>query len=95
MVTDIAQLVTYLTDLMKINKTKKEKVIYVDDGRSLADMSDVSGGMSWTRRGTTSPVSEIWRTYWSAVKMMFKPMLVVIGFILVAFLIVSVIFWLM
>ncbi len=95
METVIAQLVTYLIDPMKIKKRKKEKVIYVDDGRSLADMSDVRGGVSWTRRGTTAPVSEIWRTYWSAVKMMFKPMLVVIGFILVAFLIVSVIFWLM
>jgi hypothetical protein len=80
---------------MKIKKSKKEKVIYVDDGRSLADMSEVSGGMSWTRRGTASPVSEIWRTYWNAVKMMFKPMLVVIGFILVAFLLVSVIFLLL
>ena len=80
---------------MKEKKTKKEKIVYIDDGRSLADMSNVTGGMDWTKRGTSSPVSEIWRTYWSAVKMMFKPMLVVIGFILAAFLIVSVIFWLM
>ncbi len=89
------QHVTCWISVMKEKKTKREKIIYVDDGRSLADMSDVTGGMSWTKRGTTSPVSDIWRTYWSAVKMMFKPMLVVIGFILVAFLIVSVIFWLM
>ncbi|MBR6650472.1 MAG: hypothetical protein IKL36_03585 [Clostridia bacterium] len=80
---------------MKIKKQKKEKVIYVDDGRSLADMSGVSGGLDWTKKGTSSPVSEIWRTYWSAVKMMFKPMLVVIGFILAVFIIVSVFFWIM
>ena len=80
---------------MKIKKQKNEKVIYVDDGRSLADMSGVSGGLDWTKKGTSSPVSEIWRTYWSAVKMMFKPMLVVIGFILAVFIIVSVFFWIM
>lgn len=58
-------------------KKKKEKVIYVDDGRSLADMSafrkdnvkpDQSHGTSKDR----------WNTYWDAVKMMFGPMLVVI-----------------
>lgn len=76
-------------------KIKKEKVIYIDDGRTIADMSGVSGGMDWTRKGTTSSPKDIWRTYWSAVKMMFKPMLVVIGFILAVFLIASLIFWLM
>jgi len=76
-------------------KVKKEKVIYIDDGRTIADMSGVSGGMDWTRKGTTSSPKDIWRTYWSAVKMMFKPMLVVIGFILAVFLIASLIFWLM
>ena len=80
---------------MSRNKEKKEKITYVDDGRTIADMSEVSGGIQWTRQGTSSSVKEIWRTYWSAVRMMFKPMLVVIGFLTVAFLIVSVIFWLM
>lgn len=93
METDIVQHVICWINVMK--KNKKEKVIYIDDGRSLADMSGVSGGLDWTKKGTSSPVSEIWRTYWSAVKMMFKPMLVVIGFILAAFIIVSVAFWLM
>ncbi len=87
------QHVTCWISVMK--KRKKEKVIYVDDGRSIADMSGVSGGLDWTKKGTSSPMSDIWRTYWSAVKMMFKPMLVVVGFILAAFLIVSVIFWIM
>ena len=93
METDIVQHVICWINVMK--KNKKEKVIYVDDGRSLADMSGVKGGLDWTRKGTSSPVSEIWRTYWSAVRMMFKPMLVVIGFIIAAFLIVSLIFWIM
>ena len=72
-------------------KTKKEKIRYVDDGRSLADMSDVKGGMSSRLRGgTSSHFSDIWKTYWSAVRMMFKPMLVTIGFLTLAFLIITV-----
>ena len=73
-------------------KEKKEKVIYIDDGRTIADMSDVTGGRAWKKRGTVSSVKDIWRTYWSAVRMMFKPMLVVIGFLLAAYLIVALIF---
>ena len=73
-------------------KKKKEKITYIDDGRTLADMSGVSGGMRWTRKGTTSSVKDILRTYFSAVGMMIKPMLVVIGFLCAAFLIVSLIF---
>ena len=77
-------------------KNKKEKITYVDDGRTIADMSGISGNRNnWTKRGTTSSPKEIWNTYWGAVKMMFKPMLVTIGFLCVAFLIVSLIFWLM
>lgn len=76
------------------DKKKKEKITYVDDGRTLSDMSNVSGGMEWTRRGTTSSPAEIWRTYWNAVKMMFLPTLAVVGFILTAFIIVALIFWL-
>lgn len=93
---DIAPHVTcWIRGLMSEMKEKKKKITYVDDGRTIADMSGVSGGMQWTKRGTTSSVRDIWRTYWSAVKMMFKPMLVVIGFIMTVFLIMSVIFWLM
>ena len=79
----------------KKKKQKKEKVIYIDDGRTIADMSGVSGTMDWAKKGTTSSPKDIWATYWSAVKMMFKPMLVVIGFILAVFLIASLIFWLL
>lgn len=80
---------------MSEKKDKKNKITYIDDGRTIADMSGIPVGMKWTRKGTTSPVREILKTYWSAVKMMFLPTLVVCGFILAAFLIVSVIFWLM
>ncbi len=80
---------------MKKNKTKKEKIVYIDDGRTIADMSNVSGGSNWTKRGTTSSFGDIWRTYWGAVKMMLKPTLVAVGFILAVYLIISLIFWLM
>ena len=78
-----------------MKKNKKEKVTYIDDGRTIADMSGIPSRLEWTKRGTTSPFGAIWNTYWNAVKMMFKPMLVVIGFLVVVFLIVSVIFWIM
>ena len=77
-------------------KNKKEKITYVDDGRTIVDMSGLSSNRSnWTKRGTTSSPKEKWRTYWSAVKMMVKPMLVTIGFICAVFLILSILFWLM
>lgn len=77
-------------------KKKKEKITYVDDGRTLADMSGLSNNRNnWTKRGTTSSPKDIWRTYWCAVKMMVKPMLVTIGFICAVFLILSILFWLM
>ena len=75
-------------------KKKKEKITYIDDGRTIADMSGVSGsGMEWTKQGTTSSPKEIWDTYWSAVKMMFKPMLVVVGFLCTIFGIAALLFW--
>ena len=76
----------------KPKKEKKEKIIYIDDGRTIADMSNVSGGKAWKKRGTVSSARDIWRTYWSAVRMMFKPMLVVIAFLLAAYGIVALIF---
>ena len=69
----------------KKEKKKKEKITYIDDGRSFADMSNVTGGFGRFGTGTTSSFKDIWETYWSAVKMMFKPMLVVIGFLCVIF----------
>ena len=76
-------------------KKKKDKITYVDDGRRIADMSNVRGGMQWTKHGTSSSPKDIWKTYWSAVGMMFKPMLVTIGFLTLAFLIITIIFWIL
>ena len=79
----------------KKEKKKKEKITYIDDGRSFADMSNVTGGFGKFGPGTTSSLKDIWETYWMAVKMMFKPMLVVIGFLCVIFGIAALAFWIM
>ncbi len=84
---------------MSEKKRKKEKITYIDDGRTIADMSNVTGGLRYSipHRSKYRPsprVKEVLRTYFSAVRMMFLPTLVVIGFLTVAFLIVTLIFWL-
>ena len=87
-------------------KAKKEKIVYVDDGRTIADMSGVgsmgsmgksSGAGKKTSPATNryasrgrAPYREHLKTYWEAVKLMFFPMLVVLAIIAVAFLIVYV-----
>ena len=80
---------------MSKEKKKREKVVWVDDGRTIADMSNLPQRASWTRQGTSSSFKEIWRTYWLATKMMIKPTLIAIGFLVVIYLIVTIIFWLM
>ena len=65
---------------------KKEKITYVDDGRTLADMSGVSGFR--LTKASIKPANrfkEVWKTYWNAVKMMFLPMLAVIGCLVVLY----------
>ena len=79
---------------MSKKKQKKEKITYIDDGRTIADMSDLPDRFAWAKKGTTSSPKDIWNTYWNAVRMMFLPMLVVIGFIVVIYLIITIIFWL-
>ena len=77
---------------------KKEKITYIDDGRTLADMSGVSSGFRIKNRNPTRPrpdPKEVWKTYWNAVKMMFVPMLVVIGAICLVYLIFFVLFTLL
>ncbi len=77
--------------MSKKEKKKKEKITYVDDGRSLYDMSGTKGGMFSSLKSKKSkkiadngntPI----QTYFQAVKMMFVPMLVVIGIISLIFL---------
>ena len=68
---------------------KKEKITYIDDGRTLSDMSGVSG----RRLGNRNPsrprpsAKEVWQTYWNAVKMMIGPMLIVVVGIFVVYMI--------
>jgi hypothetical protein len=59
---------------------KREKITYIDDGRTIADMSNVTGSrLSKRHPATPGPTfREAWKTYWDAVKMMFGPMLIVI-----------------
>ena len=65
---------------------KKEKITYIDDGRTLADMSGVSGPRLTRNAFKPAPrFKEVWATYWNAVKMMFLPMLAVIGALVVIY----------
>ncbi len=80
---------------MKEKKDKKQKIKYVDDGRTIADMSGLSPRLDWTKRGTSSSFKDIWHTYWQATKMMLLPTLAAVGFLVVVYLIITLIFYLM
>lgn len=80
---------------MSAKKKKKQKPVYIDDGRSIADMSGVHSRSDRLRHGTSSSFRDIWATYWSAVRMMVKPMLVVIAFLCVIYLLAAIAFKLM
>lgn len=75
---------------MEMNMAKKkEKIIWVDDGRTIADMSGVGRRSRLTDRNPYRPspkFKDVWKTYWNAVRMMIKPMLVVIAALAVAYL---------
>ena len=90
--------------MAKKEKKKREKVTYIDDGRTIADMSNLPTrgfGRSLSDARPKRELSETekafnrsrpaWRehlaTYFAAVRMMFLPMLAVIGIICIAFLI--------
>lgn len=77
-------------------KKKKEKIIYIDDGRTIADMSNVSspGRRKRVPGRPRASFKEQWSTYWGAVKMMLVPMLVIVGALILMYLIMSLIFWL-
>lgn len=78
-----------------MSKKKKEKITYIDDGRTLADMSALGGGIGSSGSRPRSGWKDIWNTYWSAVKMMFVPMLVVVGAIVVIYLVMTFLFLVM
>ena len=75
---------------------KKEKITYIDDGRSLADLSQVSGPHFSRRPKPVRPSAKaVWSTYWGAVKMMLLPMLVFTAGMALVYLILWLIFWAM
>ena len=81
-----------------MGKEKKEKVTYIDDGRTIADMSGVGQDRKWKSRPQSYPspkFKEVWKTYWNATKMMFVPMLVAMGAIVVIYLLMTLAFYLM
>ena len=73
-------------------KSKKEKPIYIDDGSTVADMSSVTGKKSTktnTKRSVPrSAMRDQFRTFTDAQKMMFLPMLAVLGILALVFLII-------
>ena len=64
------------------------------DGRTLADMSGLPGGRLSKRSGGAS-WRDKWQTYCDAVKLMFLPMLCVIGALVVIYLLMYLFFLLM
>ena len=75
----------------KNKKRNKQKTVYVDNGATISNMSNVRSGFFSQRKAPApyrAPLKEQWATYLSAVRMMFVPMLVMLGIIALAFLIV-------
>ena len=69
-------------------KKKKEKVVYVDDGRTIADMSNVKGGGAsklFKNTPSYSTGKEKWTTFFDAFRMMLLPTAVFGGGLLVLF----------
>lgn len=78
-------------------KKKREKITWVDDGSTVVDMSDIGRGLGGNRQAKPKPTTkkgkpmnrfqECAATYFGAMKMMFVPMLVVLGIICLVFLV--------
>ena len=79
-----------MSDMKKANnKKKKSKKVYIDDGSTIADMSNLRAqGLRGSGTRRRASFREQFRTYISAVKLMFLPMLAVLGIIALAFLLV-------
>jgi hypothetical protein len=70
-------------------KKKKEKIVYIDDGSTVADMSGVKGNVPLRRPvrpayekrkpEPTTRMGQAWQTYKAAVRAMIGPMLVTLG----------------
>ena len=79
----------------KNKKQKKNKPVYIDDGSTIADMSGIgNAGRPRREKNRSYPrasFKEMFKTYTDAVRMMFFPMLAVLGIIALAYLIVYII----
>lgn len=84
----------------KSPKKKKEKIIYIDDGSTVADMSGVKGSplrgprqpaYGKQKRQPTTRAGSIWQTYKDAVRSMIGPMLTVLGGMFAVFFLIWVI----
>ena len=76
-------------------RKKKEKITYIDDGRTIADRSGVTGGFHVPKSSPSryrASLKEQWQTFFAAFKMMLAPMLVVVGGIVVIYLILTFVF---
>ena len=73
------------------NKREKKKPMYIDDGTSYADMSAFGNRRFRSDGSPRASFKEQFKTYIEAVKLMFVPMLVVLGIITIAFLFVYII----
>ena len=71
---------------------KKEKIIYIDDGRTIADMSGITAGPRMASSPSRSTAKEKWQTYWAAFRMMLLPTLVFGGALLIVFLVLYLVF---
>ena len=77
--------------MSKKEKKKREKIIYIDDGRTIADMSGLAASKKRTptaQNRSPAPRStfrEKWATYWRSVKYMILPMLFTLAVISAAF----------
>lgn len=74
---------------------KKEKIKYIDDGRTIADMSGLRTGPRLGANPYRPPLKfrEVLKTYFSAVKLMFMPMLVVVVGICVIYMVLYAVFF--
>ena len=79
--------------MSKNKKKKKQKITYIDDGRTLYDMSQLSGGGRAPKNlSTRGGCKEQFQTYIRAVRSMLLPMFVVMGGICIVFLILYLVF---
>lgn len=74
---------------------KKEKTVYIDDGRTIADMSGITAGPRLAKSPSRSTGKEKWQTFWGAFKMMLLPAAVFAGALLLLYGVISIVFTLM